>query len=251
MDDEVEHNVTLVELAARGVPLKQLSLKIPISLLREHREDAVMLLRFAAATNSVSAVSHILSRWNDLHPHKESYDFRDFFQLVAIGGALLCEAIRLLRKYGDRPWELARLALDRDYYEFDEPGLKRRFDEGPDSVYSRFLARWRDKLSFHWDPEPFGEYVDTVDSTESELWRWPPESLRLRFQAFSPAAVSILLKDLSGFPDNIQGGREAMKEIVQAQCDIRLLFEAALFGFLLEKGIDPVTLMTPPLKYIR
>jgi hypothetical protein len=43
----------------------------------------------------------------------------------------------------------------------------------------------------------------------------------------------------------------AMKETIGAQYTIRILVEAALFGFLLENGLNPMNCTTPPMKLVK
>jgi hypothetical protein len=106
----------------------------------------------------------------------------------------------------------------------------------------KFLALWRDKLIAHWDKKPFKDYLATFTDSEIELWRrhMPPAGPNVNNVCRASCEV---LYWHSRETDDESESQLSSSQLREARMAIQLLYESVLFGFLVEQGIEPLSLM--------
>jgi hypothetical protein len=151
---------------------------VPIELLRKRNDDTVMLLRLNAGLNAMDLSIRLLFIVDQQSKQSQSTEMIDlptrrlFAHTLLASVAYHGEIVKMLdkEKYLDRLCALAQTAIDHGF------DLGRKLDEvkplltasDKASQAEDVLLRVRNKVTFHWDPEPFQAYIDkpTYDPVE-------------------------------------------------------------------------------------
>ena len=71
-----------------------------------------------------------------------------------------------------RLWELVRGGVESQRVEFgaDLDEAQALLSPGHPDIGGHVLLKVRDKIGFHWDPQPFSQFLDDTDVTEAIFW---------------------------------------------------------------------------------
>lgn len=107
---------------------------------------------------------------------------------------------------------------------------------GHPEIGGNVLLKIRDKVGFHWDPQPFQSFVDDPETSDVVIWETDGTRNLDRIFRGSADAMSRFFFGLPGEEKPIQ---ELFPLIIQAHGLVGKVIEAAVIGLILESGEDP------------
>ena len=211
----------------------RLTLRVPLRLLKGQQDDLVTLLRLGAGVNAVESSSRLILK---LGPAPSEVDQLSRMLCVCNGLASFRELVTTIQKanYLDRLLELAAkgLAFSPVHVSLDK-GRELLSPEHPDAG-GNSLSRLRNKVTFHWDPEPFRALLTDSDGRVIDVWTIsgePPDRM------FTASAYAIAQHTLETSSQTAEGFMELFLDAVTV---VGHVLESAFIGLLIEAGeTDP------------
>lgn len=202
---------------------------LPVAVLKAHPDEAEIILRAGAAANALLTLGRTVLRHEPAKP--TATDRQDHIQVVFMAAGYVYEFNRTVSKaHAGLGWDL----IERGKHERALPlgwtvETVKAFLSDPLTV--RVIATIRDKCAFHWDPEPFRDFMKPL-----------PEHLPLELQRVEASEVSSLVFTASYSalvtlfkPEEFEPIVDRISELIVV---VPYLVEAMLVGFALKQGID-------------
>jgi hypothetical protein len=210
---------------------------LPRTFLQAHRVDAVMLLRLGAGANAMEATLRLLLSVPEDDDTPQAKLARVHSVLAAV--AYLREIVKTIEKaeYQDRLWALVQIAVDEGF-ELASPIADARLllsANHPD-IGGNALLKLRDKVGFHWDPQPFQAFLDDPELTEAHILEAGGKKVIERIFGASAEATARFFGTLSGTDGSFT---DLLELTLKAQFLVGEVVEAAFIGLIVEAGEDP------------
>ncbi len=201
-----------------------------LSSLTADREAAVLMLRVGAAVNAIRACQRLTLEVEDAPGPRGEHDrFATF--LLATG--FLKEGIDRLYSEFERVESFARAGGATDE---NVQRARALWSKEPTSPYRRLLSFVRNKVGFHFDPEPFEAWIAKVDSDPVEWIRGVGEKERtVVFVAAANAIVSSIASNEAEFKDVLTTALDISATLIS-------FLHAAHIGFLRAHNMRRVVL---------
>lgn len=210
---------------------------LPRDFFDAHRNDVVMLLRLGAGANAMEATLRLMLSLDESDDSPRTKLARVHSALAAI--AYLREIVKTIEaeKYEDRLWTLVHAAVDNGF-ELGSPVADARVLLSPihPDIGGNILLKIRDKVGFHWDPQPFKAFLDDPEVTEANVWEADGEKILNRIFRASADAISRFFGKLPG-PDKTL--EDLLGPILEAHGVVGKVVEAAFIGLIVESGEQP------------
>lgn len=205
-------------------------LMFPVAVLQAHAKEAEIILRAGAAANALLTLGRTALRHEGLSGSRA--DGQDRIQVMFMAAAYVFEFYKTVSKvHGGLGWQLIEGGItERDLPAGWTLESVKQFFEDPTS--SRIISTIRDKCAFHWDPEPFRDFLATL-----------PSHLPLELQRVEGAEVSNIVFSASYNalivlfrPEEMEPVLDKISELVIV---IPYLVEAMIVGFAKSASLDP------------
>lgn len=214
----------------------RVTLRAPLNLLLQgHQSDLVLLLRLGGGSNAIEASARLLLK---VGPGTSEVDKLSRMLCVLNGLASFRELVTTIHKanYLDRLMDLAAKGLPFSPIQVSlEKGRELLSPDHPD-VGGNALLRIRDKVTFHWDPHPFRDFLAAAEAEGRpiDLWTVSGETPERIFaaSAYAIAQETLGTTDLTA--------EKFMELFFDAVTVIGHVLESAFIGLLIEAGeTDP------------
>ena len=217
--------------------IKKQWIDVPLKVLGDNKQDAVIVLRLGAFANAVQGV--LVRFLACLHHEEDSTGAeRDRMMLFLVGAGYMKEAVDHIQKHQARLRQLLNLARKSGY------PLSAKWTEMEDllttkagSVYDRVLKRVRHDLAFHFSEDVFARWIDKSGKDFVRLWDLDGTKNSDRLYRASSDALAFDL--VEGKEVTEPSVRDAFDAVRDAQLMLFPVVEAALVGFIVACGLEP------------
>ena len=211
---------------------------LPVALVKRLGPDAVMLLRIGAGVNVMEASQRLMLQIDD-NDRPAAMLCRVHSALAAI--AYWREIVKMIERerFDERLWALVQRAIQQGF-DLGLPLSEARSLLSPShpDIGGPALLKVRDKISFHWDPQPFQSFIDDAQTTEVIVWESDGDRNTDRIFRASSDALARFLVEIAGSENALKG---LLPLVAKAQGLAGKVVEAGFVGLLIEGGEDPHT----------
>lgn len=217
--------------------IKKQWIDVPLKVLADNKQDAVMVLRLGAFAN---AVQGILMRFVAcLHQEPDSTGSeRDRMVLFLAVAGYMKEAVDHIEKSQARLRQLLNIARKSGYpLSAKWTEMEDLLTTTPGSVYDRVLKRVRHDLAFHFKEDVFVRWIDACGKDTARLWDIDGTKNASRLYRASSDALAFDLAEGKDATD--PSVRDAFAAVRDAQLMLLPVVEAAFVGFIVACGLNP------------
>lgn len=213
---------------------------LPSHIVNEHRSDAVMLLRIAAGVNAMEASLRLMLSLVEDDDSPAAKLGRAHSVFAAVG--YLREIVKMIEREGwdARLWQMVDAGVSNGFVMSTSVTEARALlsPTHPD-IGGNVLLKVRNKIGFHWDPQPFEAFLDDPDVTEAVFVEFGSEKKLDRIFRAAADAMSRWFLTLSPDRDTAVPMTDLIPAILAAHGVVGDVVEAAIAGMLAETGDDP------------
>jgi hypothetical protein len=213
---------------------------VPSEVLNSNADDAAMLLRIGAGVNAMEAsLRHILSL-GDTDEAPATQLARVHCVVAAVG--YLREIVKTIERerFASRLWGLVDTGITGGVM-MSVPREEAESLLSPENeqIGGLVLLKVRDKVGFHWDPQPFAAFVAGQAAEDTTLIEFGGGRKIDRIFRASADAVSRWFLGLAADGDESLTMEQLLPAVVRAQLTLGDVLEAAWTGFVIQAGRDP------------
>lgn len=208
---------------------------LPDSVRKTRRKDVVVLLRLAAGVNAMESTLRLLIRHGDDDgtPAAELARVHSVFAAISY----LREIVKTVEKekFEGRLWALVDVAVQNGAdIGMDMGEARLLLSPAHPQIGGDVLLKVRDKVGFHWDPQPFEAFLDDPETATVTIFEGEGHLILDRVFKSSADAMARWLGEIGG--DNLNA---LLERCVVAHGAAGRVVEAAFIGLIMESGEDP------------